>query len=145
LGGRIATSQADLLEFANDWTREAVKNLPSSMEILKQRAEVLLLMQEPDEANRLLRTITMPDAQTKTIAIACCLIADQALPSVKPTEEKSISHAFIELYRRLINANAGGMVFQINERLELLVPILPHAAQPLLAAVREADETTVGA
>jgi GT2 family glycosyltransferase/glycosyltransferase involved in cell wall biosynthesis/SAM-dependent methyltransferase/tetratricopeptide (TPR) repeat protein len=145
LGGRIATSQADLLEFANDWTREAVKNLPSSMEILKQRAEVLLLMQEPDEANRLLRSITMPDAQTKAIAVACCLIADQALPSVKPTEEKSISHAFIELYRRLINANAGGTVFHINERLELLVPILPHAAQPLLAAVREADETTVGA
>jgi hypothetical protein len=37
------------------------------------------------------------------------------------------------------------MVFQINERLDALDEVLPHAAQPLLAAVREANELPVGA
>jgi hypothetical protein len=73
------------------------------------------------------------------------LILGEALPAVSSVEEKGVSHAFIELYRRFIGANAGGMVFQINERLDALDEVLPHAAQPLLAAVREANELPVGA
>jgi tetratricopeptide (TPR) repeat protein len=145
LGGRIAMSQPELLEFANDWTREAIKNVPESIEVRKQRAEVLLMTQHADEAASQLQNVTLADAETKALAIACRLILGEALPAVSSVEEKGVSHAFIELYRRFIGANAGGMVFQINERLDALAEVLPHAAQPLLAAVREANELPVGA
>jgi tetratricopeptide (TPR) repeat protein len=43
LGGHIALSisRPDFLEFADDWTREAVKSLPQNQMILAQREEVL--------------------------------------------------------------------------------------------------------
>ena len=43
LGGEIALGQAELLEFARDWTGEAFRALPENPVLAAQRAEALLL------------------------------------------------------------------------------------------------------
>ncbi len=50
LGGGLALQHPDFLEFACDWTGEAIKYVPENVEIVAQRAEALLLSGKPNEA-----------------------------------------------------------------------------------------------
>ena len=50
LGGEIALTQPEFLEFARDWTGEAIKYFPEKQSILLQRAEALLLSGDAEQA-----------------------------------------------------------------------------------------------
>ena len=81
LGGKIALGRADFLEFACDWTSEAVKQLPEDNELVAQRAEALLLSQQTEQAIELWRTLWEREHQAPALAalLICELVGDRPL------------------------------------------------------------------
>ena len=93
----------------------------------------------------MLRGISLQQPAAKALLIASQILTGNSIAHVNQVEELAVSHAFIELYRRLIDLNAEGSILKINSRLEELESILPRAAAPLLAAVSEANNASVAA
>jgi GT2 family glycosyltransferase/glycosyltransferase involved in cell wall biosynthesis/Tfp pilus assembly protein PilF len=144
LGGQIALSRADFLEFACDWTAEAIKLLPENKEILSQCAEALLLSRQTAQARGLWQTLWDQDHQHRSQAalLICDIIEDTpGKESTAPEPEFGpTSHAFIEWYRRCLAMRSQAVVSCLNQRIEVLRSVLPAAAAMLESAITEADE-----
>ncbi len=141
LGGEIALSQPEFLEFARDWTNEAFQALPENPVIAAQRAEALMLNNDAATARELWEKLWRSEHEPRTFAaLILCELADGKTAHV-PTEpdEHATSLAFLEWYQKLIAARATAVVGSINERLQPLSASLPTAARMLEAALTEAD------
>jgi GT2 family glycosyltransferase/glycosyltransferase involved in cell wall biosynthesis/SAM-dependent methyltransferase/Tfp pilus assembly protein PilF len=142
LGGQIALSRPDFLEFACDWTAEAVRHLPESVELLSQRAEALLLNLQIEEARELWQTVWHRQSQPRAAAalVLCELMEDQPRAGLHVYEPEvgEISRAFINLYQHCLAMRAQSLVSPVNERLEKLCSRLPAAANMIEAALTEA-------
>lgn len=135
LGGEIALSQPAFYELALDWTAEAAKTHPGHPGILAQRIESLLLAGATDEALAVPRMIAEgQDARGRAaICFAAALAGD---PGAPPPDEAKVSQAFLDLYRRLIAANAADPLRRMNQQLDRLEGVLPTAARLLKAATK---------
>ncbi len=141
LGGQIALSKPEFLQFAQDWTAEAIKNVPSDPFLLLQRAEVLTLSQKPDLALPLWARCLSSDSPRQLAALTLCeILSGVCERRFDPAAEKSVSQEFLKWYRQLIRFQAASVVKQINARLEDLRAILPGAAGVLDAALKTAGE-----
>ena len=141
LGGEIALSQAGFLEFAGEWTGEAVKALPEHPALATQRAEALMLNGHAADAAALWGKLWSSEPQARSLAalILCELIESPTTHAPDEGEEESAtSLAFIEWYQKLIAVRAGAMTSKINDQLEKLGRALPMAAQMLGTALTEA-------
>jgi tetratricopeptide (TPR) repeat protein len=141
LGGQIALSRLDFLEFALDWTGEALKACPDDLNVVRQRAEALLLGQDAAGALPLWRRLAeggRPDALGA--AVLCAVIMGEELP-VPAEAEAAASQAFMQWYRRLLAASARGALEVVNGRLTDLEAMVPGAAKVLQAALRDAELT----
>jgi GT2 family glycosyltransferase/glycosyltransferase involved in cell wall biosynthesis/Tfp pilus assembly protein PilF len=139
LGGEAALSQPEFLEFARDWTGEAMRNHPEDSVILLQRAEALLLNQAADLALPLWLRAHSPKSPRHLAALTLCeLLAGRCRRSFAPATEKSVSQEFVKWYRHLIRCKARSLVHQLNEKLEELRAVLPAAAGVLDAAMKQA-------
>jgi tetratricopeptide (TPR) repeat protein len=142
LGGQIALSQPEFLEFARDWTSEAIRQLPEDGAIVAQRAEALLLSQQPAEALPLWSRAINGERPPRALAaqIICATAASQPVEKLRDApEEAAVSRAFVDWYRRLVTTGARETIVHLNSRVEMLRPILPSAAGVLdgvLAATR---------
>ncbi|HEY2951929.1 MAG TPA: glycosyltransferase [Verrucomicrobiae bacterium] len=137
-GGEVALSQFDFLEFARDWTGEAIKLFPEDQMIIAQRAEALLLNQEIDQALPLWRrTQTSSNARHLAGLFICEALSDGecAVPEVM---EPAVSQEFLKWYRALINAGASGAVGRLNNKSGALHAFLPSASRVLEQALLEA-------
>ena len=150
LGGEIALSRPEFIEFALEWTREAVKALPQNPLVAAQRAEALMLNDRAPEATGLWEKLWRSEPEPRTLAalILCEIAAGSGshLPAQGP-DEQATSVAFVQWYQRLIAARAKPMIGKINGGLEPLSRVLPLAAQMLQNAFAEAEApvtTTVG-
>ncbi len=147
LGGQIALSRPDFLEFGCDWTYEAVKHLPEDAGITAQRAEILLLSGQVQGARELWAELCGKEREPRSQAalILCDLIEGQPLhlPETE-AEAAGASRAFIQWYQKCLTTPARKLVPQINERLEDLHTALPSAASMIQAALAEAEETPIG-
>ena len=141
LGGQIALGKNEFLEFAQDWTGEAVKFFPQDSTIQAQRAESLLLTGKTGEARPLWQTVWKKDALPRSAAalILCSLCNDEPVfaPGT-PAEEEQTSRVFIGWYQRLVGAGAQSVVLKLNQELEKLSAALPSAAKMLRDAFAEA-------
>ncbi|HUB88085.1 MAG TPA: glycosyltransferase [Verrucomicrobiae bacterium] len=131
LGGEIALGNPEFLEFARDWTAEAIRQLPDDAVITAQRAEALLLSQQAAAALPLWTRAVNGERPARSLAaqIICAAMAGQ--PAEKPrdiSEEAAVSRAFVDWYRRLVATGARDTIVQLNSRVEMLRPILPSAA-----------------
>jgi glycosyltransferase involved in cell wall biosynthesis/FMN phosphatase YigB (HAD superfamily)/tetratricopeptide (TPR) repeat protein len=140
LGGEIALSKPEFLEFARDWTGEAVRQLPEDNVLVAQRAEVLLLSQEMVAALPLWNRAVNGERPPRALAaqIICATIASQPVEKLQgDSEEAAVSRAFVDWYRRLVKAGARDTIIGLNSRVETLRPILPAAAGVLDGVVAE--------
>jgi hypothetical protein len=149
LGAEIATSQPDFLEFAVDWTGEALKALPSDAVLLAARAEVLLLTQKTADALPLWATLVSQERTPRALAAAIICASVEAAVAGRPAndaEENTTSRAFVEWYRRLVNFGANEIINRLNGRVEAVRAVLPSAAGVLdvvLAETGESEERAV--
>ena len=130
LGGDIALRQPATLEFALDWTGEAVKFLPDARELKRQRAEALLLSGHAAEAVPLWQEISLDaNANNRAAAIIAEVAGDRVVTANRPVDELEVSREFVKWYRKLIQFQAESTVMRINGRLPQLSAVLPSAAQ----------------
>jgi tetratricopeptide (TPR) repeat protein len=138
-GGQVALSQPDFLEFACDWTGEAVKIFPAHAGIAEQRAQALLLSGRINEALPLWRQLAAGPNPSHRAALLVCE-ARLNLPIQPPAPELAarVNQEFVSWYRRLLAANAKKVVNVLNHRMDLLRPVVPGAVKMLEAAMAEA-------
>ena len=140
LGGRIALSHPDYLEFASDWTGEAIKHLPGEVDLQALRAETLMLRGELAGAVPHWRAAAAHDRPERTAALILCeLCLDQLGRHVLNGNSTAVNGEFLRWYQRLLQVQARQPLLQINERLGQLETVLPGAARTLKAAMAEAD------
>ncbi len=143
LGGDIALSRPEFLEFARDWTAEAIRQLPDDGVVVAQRAETLLLSQDSAAALPLWTSAINGERPPRALAAQIICATATAQPAKKlqnAAEEAAVSRAFVDWYRRLVTAGASDTIVHLNTRVEMLRPILPSAAGVLdgvIAATRE--------
>ena len=142
LGGQIALSQPEFLEFAQNWTREAVKSASDALPLLAHRAEALLLNQQVESALPFWSQAYSPDSPRSEAALILCeVLTGQCQRNLPPPAEKLVSQEFLKWYRRLIKFKAVSVVNQINEKLNDLQTILPSAVGVLGVAMKQAETT----
>jgi len=142
LGGDIALSQAELLEFARDWTGEAVRALPADAALATQHAEALLLNGDTAAALDRWGKILECDPSARTLAALILCETVESPTTHAPDEgadELAASRAFIEWYQKLIALRSPALTTRLNEQLEKLSRALPTAAQMLESALQEAE------
>ncbi|MGD0813047.1 MAG: glycosyltransferase [Verrucomicrobiota bacterium] len=140
LGGQIALSQPEFLEFAQDWTGEAMKHLPDDSGILLQRAEVLTLHQQVALALPVWTRAHYPNSARHLAALTLCeVLAGECRRRFTPQNERLVSQEFLGWYRQLLKCKAHSVMKQIGEKLEDLGVVLPAAAQALAAAMKKAE------
>jgi len=128
VGGMVALRQPATIEFAMDWTAEAVRNVPNSMVLRAHRAEALLLGGHGGEAVALWTELAQGGGASPNASLLLCrLLAGEPLSPVLPQDEVAISQEFLRRYRQLVNHGAEAAVLKVNESLRLLGPILPTA------------------
>jgi len=134
LGGQIALSRSEFVEFACDWTGEAIKILPQEPQIREQRAESLLLSGHVSEALSLWQGANSPRS---IAARLICELATGDLSQTVPADETSVSREFLKWYRRLVDWGATDIVLKLNENVRALRNTLPTAAAALDSAFSE--------
>jgi glycosyltransferase involved in cell wall biosynthesis/tetratricopeptide (TPR) repeat protein len=139
LGGHIALSQPDFIEFAQNWTGEAIKHFPEDSAILLQRAEALTLNQQAALALPLWTRAHFPNSARHLAALTLCeVLAGECRRHFTPHTEELVSQEFLKWYRHLIKCKAHSLVNQVNEKLDDLQAVLPAAAGVLGAAMKQA-------
>lgn len=142
LGGQIALSRPEHLEFARDWTREAVNTFPENHKFLGQRAEALLLHQGPAQALPFWRHIEASATLRQRAALVLCeLLTDDRQYHFTAGEEPAISHEAVQWYRLCIRMGAHAAIQQLHARMESIRAVLPAFVQTLEAAHRQARQS----
>jgi GT2 family glycosyltransferase/tetratricopeptide (TPR) repeat protein len=141
LGGQIALSRPEFLDFLCDWTTEAVRYVPNDSIVLTQRAEALLLSNRTEEARGLWQFLWRRDHQPNALAaqIWCELAEGKSLQQPGAGEVAAVSRAFVEWYRKSVNLGAEQTIRRVNERCSALREALPEAAQLIETVIAEAS------
>jgi tetratricopeptide (TPR) repeat protein len=141
-GGLVALSKPEFLEFALDWTGEAIKLHPAHPAIAEQRATALLLGGKADEARGIWQQLN-PSANPihRAAVILCEALLNQPSPPVPGELAGRVNQEFVSWYRRLLAFNASAIVHTLNQRIDLLRRAVPAAARVLEMAL--ADVNTV--
>lgn len=142
LGAEIALSRPDFLEFARDWTGEAVKHHPEDLALGAGRAEALLLGGDPASAAAAWESVWSRDRQPKFLAALILCEAVTSPTTHAPEEgpdELGTSRAFIAWYQKLIACRAQAVIGKLNEATDKLSRALPTAAKVLEAALAESE------
>ena len=145
LGGQIALSRPEFLEFARDWTGEAMQQVATDPLIIAQRAEALMLGEDLAVALGLWEQVW--DRAPQPVVLAALILCEtvEAPTTHAPQEgqgETDTSRAFIEWYRKLLTAKANRTISQLNEQMDKLTRAVPSAVRMLEAAMTEASQST---
>ena len=135
-GGQVALRKPEFLEFACDWTSEAIKLHATHPAIIEQRATALLLSGQVKEALPLWRSLSSESALAARLL--CEAVVDGPLSRVSPVATARVSQEFVNWYRRLLKCQAANIVMAVNERLDALREVVPAAVELIQAAVAEA-------
>jgi tetratricopeptide (TPR) repeat protein len=136
-GAAVALSDPDFIEFARDWTTEAIKQHPGNRELIAARGETLLLSQQYADALPCWRQL---NGQPRALAarLLCELMQGEFSIGIPPENETETSREFLNWYRRLITHRSIEGVQVIGERLPMLFTVLPSAARSLGQVLEEA-------
>ncbi|MBI4658801.1 MAG: glycosyltransferase [Verrucomicrobia bacterium] len=140
LGSFIANSKPEFVEFAVDWTREALKHFPEHEGIKFLRGEALFKAGQFRDALPFFENSPHVHEPSPRAAVLFCQLAEgQTLTPVPPDQEFMVSKEFVGWYRRLLATQSREALKKINARLDALRIALPTAATMLEQALREAD------
>ena len=142
-GGEIALSCAEFLEFAGNWTGEAIRYVAEDFIVNRQRAEVLLLNGDAKTAAELWERLWNSERQPAILAALILCETLESQPKHAPdkiVDEPATSRAFIKWYQRLIAMRAYAVVKRVNEQLDKLSDPLPTAAGMLGKALAEPQQ-----
>ncbi|HTI99453.1 MAG TPA: glycosyltransferase, partial [Dongiaceae bacterium] len=146
LGGQIALSRPEFLEFACDWTGEAFRHLPEDLVLAAQRAELLLLSQDSAAADLWQRLSDHDGAPVAVAALILCQVtAGEATNAPESAAEPTVSKAFVQWCQKLAEFKAQETITALAENLETLRAALPTAAGLLQAALTEANSAKAAA
>jgi tetratricopeptide (TPR) repeat protein len=138
-GGQVALSKPEFLEFACDWTGEAVKIFPAHATVIEQHATALLLGGRVDEAHPLWEQLGAgTNASHRAALLICRTVLSQPLPASARETGARVNQEFINWYRRLIGAKSERVVLSVNQRLDALRRVVPGAVQLIEKALAEA-------
>jgi tetratricopeptide (TPR) repeat protein len=141
LGGQISLSRPEHLSFARNWTGEAVKNFPKDQNLVRQRAEALMLNLDLVAALPLWRRVQPTDSMRHRAAIVICeLLTGENRHDFTDAEEPALSQEVVQWYRQCIRMGANGLISQFHERMELIRLHLPSFVRLLEAAHRQARQ-----
>ena len=141
LGGQIALNRPEHLQFALPWTREAVKNFPNDTNLLRQRAEALLLNQDAAGALPLWQRLQVPGSvQARAALVICELLTGDRQYHFAAAEEPALSQAALQWYRQGIRLGAHALINQLHERMETIRLTLPDFVRVLESAHRQARQ-----
>jgi glycosyltransferase involved in cell wall biosynthesis/cytochrome c-type biogenesis protein CcmH/NrfG len=141
LGAEIALSQPEFLEFARDWTGEAIRVAPNDCRLLARRGEALMLSQDLLGARELWHRVLKVGRQPRNLAALILCEAVEGKITTGPTNENeaaATSGAFIEWYRSCLRFGAGELIFRVNSQIGELRRVLPEAAKIIEATLEEA-------
>jgi GT2 family glycosyltransferase/Tfp pilus assembly protein PilF len=144
LGGQIALSRPQFLEFACDWSEEAVRHLPEDPQIVLQRAEALLLNQQVETSHALWVKICRDRTEPACLAaLILCQLLEDAPPSAElgDMDKEAVTRAFLHWYRKCVAAGAKSLIVELNQRTGELARVLPEAARILQAVAVEVQST----
>ena len=139
-GGEIALGRPEFLEFAGNWTAEAMRYVAEDFIVSRQRAETLLLGGDMKMAAELWERLWNSERQPVILAalILCETLAAQVRHAPdRIVDEPATSRAFIKWYQKLIAMRAHKIVMQINDRLDEFSQTLPTAVGMLEKALAE--------
>lgn len=137
-GGALSLRQRDTLEFALDWSSEALKHLPEHPNLQRQRAETLLLNGHVHEALPLWSEVSRSnDAASSSGLILCRLFAGEPLSPLAPDREVAVSQEVIRRYRQSVELGLDGWVHALHQRVGTLRQTLPSAARLIDQVVAE--------
>jgi glycosyltransferase involved in cell wall biosynthesis len=141
-GGEIALSKPEFLEFARDWTGEAMRYVAEDFVITMQRAEALMLGGDTASAVELWERIWSSEREPRILAaLILCEVIE--LPTTHAPqderEEAAASRAFIGWYRKLLTAKAQQTIVRLNGQTDKLSRALPGAAKILESTMAEVD------
>jgi GT2 family glycosyltransferase/tetratricopeptide (TPR) repeat protein/glycosyltransferase involved in cell wall biosynthesis len=141
LGGHIALNRPEYLEFARDWTGDAVKHFPEGQSLLRQRAEALLLNQDVAGALPLWRRAQAAGSLHQRAAVVICeLLTGDRQHHFSAAEEPALSQEVVQWYRQCIRMGAHALINQLHERMESIRLTLPAFVRVLEAAHRQARQ-----
>jgi tetratricopeptide (TPR) repeat protein len=139
-GGQVSLSKPEFLEFALDWTGEALKFFPAHPAILEQRGQVLLLAGDTDSALSFWKQLGGGGNPSHRAALLICeALLDKPLQPIPTELVSAVAKEFIVWYRRLLAANASRVIADLNRRLEIFRPIIPAAISMVDQALAEAN------
>jgi glycosyltransferase involved in cell wall biosynthesis/tetratricopeptide (TPR) repeat protein len=137
-GGALSLRQRDTLEFALDWSSEALKHLPDHPNLQRQRAETLLINGHVHEALPLWSEVSRSnDAASSCGLILCRLFAGEPLSALPPDREAAVSQDLIRRYRQSVELGLDGWVHALHQRVGTLRQALPSAARLIDQVVAE--------
>ena len=137
-GAGLSLRQSETLEFALDWTREALRHLPDHATLRRQRAEALLLAGQVQEALPLwIGQGPGSEATTASGLILCRLFAGEPLTAVPPDRERAVSQDVLRRYRQAVELGLEDWVRTLHRRLAELRVALPSAAGLIEQVVAE--------
>ncbi|HEX4122408.1 MAG TPA: glycosyltransferase [Verrucomicrobiae bacterium] len=139
IGGQIALSRSECLDFARHWTAQGIKHFPQDPVINTQRAELLMLNSDLEQALSLWRKAQAPLSVRHRAAIVLCeLLAGDRQYQFPPDEEPAISREAVHWYRQWIGAGAHSLLHQIHESIGKIRLVLPGFVNVWEAADRQA-------
>ncbi len=144
-GAEIALGHPDFLEFAGNWTAEAMRYVAEDFTVNRQRAETLMLSGDTAAAAPMWERLW--NSERQPMILAALILCETAESQTKHApdrivDEPATSRAFIKWYQRLIAMRAYPVVQRLNERLESLFRPLPTAAAMLQKALAEPVQPT---
>ncbi|NGO37873.1 glycosyltransferase [Limisphaera ngatamarikiensis] len=143
LGGQVALSTPEFLEFARDWTGEAMRYVPADPVVRVQRATALMLGGDCEGALELWRQAEAAAAHPETVAAR---LVCEAVTGRNPERwtaglaEAAVSRAWLSWYQRLHRCGAQEVLLRLHETVESWATLLPTAAGCLRAALAEAGQ-----
>jgi glycosyltransferase involved in cell wall biosynthesis/SAM-dependent methyltransferase/Tfp pilus assembly protein PilF len=142
-GGEIALGRPEFLDFAHDWTGEAMRYAPEDFTVAAQRAEALMLRGNTALALELWERIWNSEREPRILAALILCEAVESPNTHAPQnerEEAAASRAFIGWYRKLLAAKAGPTIIRLNGQTDKLSRALPGAAKILEATMTDVKE-----
>jgi len=137
-GGQLSLGRPEFLEFAHQWTTQAVSHFPENPGLLLQHAEALLLGQNAERALPLwLKAHSAASARHLAAIVLCEVAAGASSRQFAPADEPAVSQEFLKWYRQLIRFGAAALVRQLNSQLPALRNVLPSGAAALENALKE--------
>jgi tetratricopeptide (TPR) repeat protein len=141
LGGVIALKKPDFIEFALDWTGEAVKQHGQNPGLLEQRGEALTLAGQVEAAWRVWQQVRPAGSAAAAGLLVCETVLGRKPTSIHPSIREKADAEFLKMYRRLLQWNASEVVNCLNARIEVWREFAPNTGQMLEAAMAEAEAT----